>query len=138
MIWTDIAGNTIRVAQQKTGTKLVLPLHPDLQALLAIAPRKQATILATELGADLLAQGLRQLRISSNSQRWSAYTLQGSWFAKAAARRLAEAGCTTKEVAAVTGHKSLNEIERYTRAADQERLAQEAVAKLSRGRTGRE
>ena len=40
MVWTDIAGNTIRVAQQKTGTKLVLPLHSDLQALLAIAPRE--------------------------------------------------------------------------------------------------
>jgi hypothetical protein len=58
MIWTDIAGNTIRVAQQKTGTKLVLPLHPDLQALLAIAPRKQATILATELGAAFPPKGL--------------------------------------------------------------------------------
>ena len=57
---------------------------------------------------------------------------------KAAARRLAEVGCTTKQVAAVTGHKSLNEIERYTRAADQERLAQEAVAKLRRRRTERE
>lgn len=35
-------------------------------------------------------------------------------------------------MAAITGHKSLAEIERYTRAADQERLAQQAVAKLKR------
>jgi integrase len=51
---------------------------------------------------------------------------------KAAARRLAEAGCSSKQIAAITGHKSLAEIERYTRAADQERLAVEAVEKQVR------
>ena len=35
---------------------------------------------------------------------------------KAAARRLAEAGCTAHEIAALTGHTSLREIECYTRA----------------------
>jgi integrase len=33
---------------------------------------------------------------------------------KAAARPLAEAGCTTHEIAAITGHKTLSEVERYT------------------------
>ncbi|WP_442859439.1 tyrosine-type recombinase/integrase [Bosea sp. Tri-49] len=33
---------------------------------------------------------------------------------KAAARRLAEAGCTAHEIASITGHKSLNEVQRYT------------------------
>ncbi len=42
----------------------------------------------------------------------------------------AEAGCTTKEVQAVTGHASLREVERYTKAAEQEKLARQAVAKL--------
>jgi len=42
---------------------------------------------------------------------------------KAAARRLAEAGCTEKEIAAVTGHTTLKEVARYTRAVDQKRLA---------------
>jgi len=50
---------------------------------------------------------------------------------KAAARRLAEAGCTEKEIAAVTGHTTLKEVARYTRAADQNRLAAGAVAKLT-------
>jgi len=49
---------------------------------------------------------------------------------KAALRRLAEHGGTTKEIAAVSGHRSLSEIERYTARADQARLAQSAVAKL--------
>ena len=49
---------------------------------------------------------------------------------KAALRRLAEHGSTTKEIAAMSGHRSLTEIERYTARADQARLAQSAVAKL--------
>ena len=48
---------------------------------------------------------------------------------KAAARRLAEAGCTEHEIAAITGHASLREIARYTRAADQRQLATAAMEK---------
>ena len=50
---------------------------------------------------------------------------------KAAARRLAEAGCSEKQIAAVTGHRTLKEVARYTRAADQELLAAQAVDKLT-------
>jgi integrase/recombinase XerD len=42
----------------------------------------------------------------------------------------AEAGATAHEIAAVTGHISLEEIERYTRAARKKRLADTAIAKL--------
>ena len=49
---------------------------------------------------------------------------------KAAGRRLAEAGCTAHEIMAVLGHKTLTEAERYTREADQARLAAAAFAKL--------
>jgi site-specific recombinase XerD len=37
---------------------------------------------------------------------------------KATARRLAEIGCTAHQIAAVTGHASLSEVQRYTKAAD--------------------
>ena len=49
---------------------------------------------------------------------------------KAAARRLAEAGCTEHEIAAITGHASLREVQRYTKAADQKRLAAAAMQKV--------
>jgi integrase len=45
------------------------------------------------------------------------------------ARRLAEAGCTMHEIAAIIGHASLNEVQRYTKAADQARLARAAMEK---------
>src|SRR5207247_11179099 len=47
---------------------------------------------------------------------------------KAAARVLAEAGCTAHEIGAITGHSSLAELVRYTKAADQRRLAEAAMA----------
>ena len=59
----------------------------------------------------------------------------------ACARRLhggyAEAGCSASEIAAITGHKTLAEVERYTRAADQERLARQAIRKQVETRSGK-
>jgi integrase len=54
---------------------------------------------------------------------------------KAACRRLAEAGCTEKQIAAISGHASLNDVARYTKAADQTHLAIAAMRKLSEGRS---
>jgi integrase len=51
---------------------------------------------------------------------------------KAAARRLAEAGCSANEIAAITGHTTLKEIERYTKAADQRKLATAAMGRLEK------
>jgi len=56
---------------------------------------------------------------------------------KAAGRRLAEAGCTANEIMAVLGHKTLTEAERYTREADQTRLAAEAMTKLEARKANR-
>ena len=50
---------------------------------------------------------------------------------KAAARRLAEAGCTVHEIAAITGRTTLKEVERYTKAVDRERLARSAKARMA-------
>ena len=48
---------------------------------------------------------------------------------KSAVCKLLEAGCTHKEVAAVTGH-SLGQIEYYSRSADQLRLNEAAMRKM--------
>jgi integrase len=48
---------------------------------------------------------------------------------KAACRRLAEAGCSANEIAAISGHATLKEVERYTRAADQARMARNAMVR---------
>jgi integrase len=55
---------------------------------------------------------------------------------KAGCTRLAEAGCSANEIASISGHRSLQEVERYTKAAEQERMARNAMARtvdLDRG-----
>jgi hypothetical protein len=58
----------------------------------------------------------------------------GTELRKAASRRLAEAGCSANEIAAITRHATLKEVSRYTKEAEQERLARAAIARLHRGR----
>jgi integrase len=50
---------------------------------------------------------------------------------KAACRRLAEAACTVHEIAAISGHASLREVERYTKAVEQVGLAKKVSAKTA-------
>jgi integrase len=52
---------------------------------------------------------------------------------KATARRLAEIGCSALQIAAITGHATLKEVQRYTNAADRKRIAREAMKKLIEG-----
>lgn len=42
-------------------------------------------------------------------------------------RRLAEAGCTSQQIMAITGHKNLAEVELYTGDVRRDLLAQEAI-----------
>ena len=51
---------------------------------------------------------------------------------KLAATRLANAGCSEREIMAITGHKSVAEVSRYTKARDQERLAEQAMQRRTK------
>jgi integrase len=123
-----IRDGILHVHQQKTGTELVIPLHSSLAAVIAETPAGNLTLLATQSGKPFSAAGFgnwfRDRCNEAGLGHCSAHGLR-----KAAARRLAEAGCTTHEIAAITGHASLSEIQRYTKAADQKRLALSAMEK---------
>lgn len=126
MGWQHVSGDAIAVKQQKTGKVLTIPLHPDLKIMLAALPRTNMTFIVTERGAPFTAKGLgdffkKQCRLAG-LKHCSAHGLR-----KAAARRLAEAGCSVNEIAAITGHASLREIAHYTAKADQGRLARQAL-----------
>jgi integrase len=54
---------------------------------------------------------------------------------KAASRRLAEAGCTPHQIMAVTGHRNLSEVTRYTEAVSQEQLARMALSNVGGTKT---
>ena len=137
MLWSDLVADTIRVVQQKTKTKLVIPLHESLSHLLSMAERDEEAILTTTYGKPFTVKGFGKMisdaiREAGLPRRCVAHGLR-----KAAARRLAEAGCSTSEIMAITGHKTLAEVERYTRAAEQERLARRAIKRQSENKSGK-
>jgi integrase len=124
-----VKGGVLSVMQEKTGARLAIPVHPDLQAILDATPPGQLTLLTTGSGKSYSAGDFsRQFRAWCDAaglpQRCKFHGLR-----KAALTRLADAGCTTHEIAAISGHKSLKEVERYTKAADQARLARAAMAR---------
>jgi integrase len=130
-----IRNGALQVKQEKTGVELVIPLHPALATIIAAAPRDHLTFVTTRLAGPFegsaFSRWFRNECDKAGLPHCSAHGLR-----KAAARRLAEAGCTTHEIGAITGHASLTELVRYTRAADQRRLAEAAMIK-TRTSTGK-
>src|SRR5450759_5330131 len=123
-----IRDGVVHVRQQKTGIELAIPIHAILAAIIAQTPANHLTLLTTQTGKPFSAAGFGNwFRDRCNEAGLSHCSAHG--LRKAAARRLAEAGCTMHEIAAITGHASLSEIQRYTKAVDQRRLALSAMEK---------
>ncbi len=117
---------------------VIIPLHPDFcEALAAMPPsnvvrlKPATTFLTTSFGEPFktaagFGNWFRQCCDEAGLPKgFSAHGLR-----KATARRLADLGCTAHQIAAVTGHATLAEVQRYTKAADRKRLAREAMNKL--------
>jgi len=108
-------------------------VHPKLQEIIDATPTVGVkTFLVTHFGKPYSAPGFsnwfRDLCDAANCLDVSAHGLR-----KAAGRRLAEIGCSANQIAAILGHASLSEVQRYTKAADRKRMAREAMAKLIEG-----
>lgn len=127
MGWQHVSGHRIKVRQQKTKGRLEIPMHPTLRAVMAATPRENMTFLVTSFGKPFTPAGFgnwfRERCDEAELRQCSAHGLR-----KAAARRLAEAGCSNQQIKAITGHKTDKEVSRYTAAADQVRLAEQAMA----------
>jgi integrase len=130
MGWADVVDASIHVVQGKTGEKLWIPLHPELQTVLDAWHAGNGLMLTTSVGNAFTDKGFSNFMADKIGEAGLPDRCVTHGLRKAAARRLAEAGCSTKEIAAVTGHTTLKEIERYTRAAEQRKLAASAMARL--------
>jgi integrase len=126
-----IHGGILTLARtQKTGAALSIQVSAELAtAIQATAPADSLVFLLNEYGRPFPAAGFsrwfaRHAKLAGLS-KCTAHGLR-----KAAARRMAEAGCTAPEIASVTTHKTLKEVQRYIDAADRVRLAANATAKL--------
>jgi integrase len=130
----DLHAGVLTIDQSKTKghdeSHLEIPIHPKLQTIIDATPTVGVkTFLVTHAGRPYTAAGFgnwfREICNFAGCPDVSAHGLR-----KAAARRLAEIGCTAHQIAAITGHASLTEVERYTKAADRKRMGREAMAKL--------
>jgi integrase len=126
-----IRDGVLQVRQAKTGTALEIPVHSDLRAILDASPGEHLTFLISPktgkpYRGNAISQQFRLWCDAAELPRCSAHGLR-----KAACRRLAEAGCSANEIAAISGHVTLSEVQRYTKAADQARMARNAMARTS-------
>jgi len=130
MAWPHISDNRIRVTQQKTGVELLIPLHSDLVATLAVAERKHVAILTTAYGQSFTVDGFSHWMRDAIKDAGLPLDCQPHGLRKAAGKRLAKAGASTKEIMSILGHTSLSQVQNYTADAEQEILADAAVIRL--------
>lgn len=124
-----VSGRMIRVKQQKTGADLWIPIHTRLAASLAVVPGNQMLFIVTNKGTGYTAKSFgdwfKDACIAAGLPHCSAHGLR-----KTAATRLADAGCTEAQIQSITGHRTSAEVQRYTKARDQVRLAEAAMASI--------
>jgi site-specific recombinase XerD len=139
MVWRFFARHDItfkkkpaRVLQEKTGTPLTIPIHAKLAEALAEANIRgdAPAFLLTHQGKPFTAAGFGNNFSECADRAGIKEQASAHGLRKAAATRLADAGCSPHEVMAITGHVSLSEVQRYTKAAQQERLAEQAMSKV--------
>jgi integrase len=121
----------INVVQQKTGTRVWISMHPDLKTVLDATPSDHLLFLISGHGQPFASANSFGNVISRWAKEAGLTGCPLHGLRKACARRLAEAGCSTLEIMSITGHKSMAEVERYVRAANQKRMSQAAMEKVS-------
>ena len=127
----DISDGRISIVQEKTGAALSIPIHAKLHEALRAYPTKGMHLIGDQHGRAIKSQSLSEMMTRAIAAAGLPRNCVPHGLRKAILRRIAEHGGSTKEIASVSGHKSLAEVERYTRDADQRKLSTAAIAKLA-------
>lgn len=140
MTWSQYDGRCIRLRQQKDRSTekpvLTIPVHASLKRELdawKAEGRKATTILTNTRGQPWTPEHLsREFGRQVKALGLGRYTLHG--LRKLAATRLAQAGCSVHEIAAIGGWRSLSMVQHYTKTVEQETMAQAAIVRLENAR----
>ncbi|GEC16429.1 integrase [Nitrobacter winogradskyi] len=107
-----------------------IPLHPELAASIAATATGDKTFLVTEFCKAFTANGFgnkfKDWCRQADLPHCSAHGIR-----KATATTLAENAATAHEIMSITGHRTLEEVERYTKAARMRKMADAAMTKLA-------
>jgi integrase len=154
MRWDDIKDGMILVKQekakkQKERKELWIPIHPKLAVELERVKREARervegrmkkgqkasfplTIMAKQTGQPYTHDGFGSLW-HREQHRLNCNGLPFHGLRKNATIALLEAGCTTDEVKAITGHSTDEMVKHYAEKVNQKKLAQRAMKKLVDG-----
>jgi integrase len=114
---------------KSTGVEVYVEETPEIREIIAATPSGHLAFLVTEFGTPFTAFSFGNwFRKKCNLAGLPHRSFHG--LRKACARRMAEAGCTPHEIAAITGHATLKEVARYTTDAERKRLAKSAMQKV--------
>jgi integrase len=133
MLRSDVVNGRIHVRQEKTGAELRIPIHPNLQKSLNAYGIKGKHLVGRLDGKPINAENLSRIVAAGARKAGLGEQCVCHGIRKARLRLLAESGASAKVIAALSGHKTLKEVERYTAAADVEHLTDMAVSMMKRG-----
>jgi integrase len=125
----DIKGDLMVWTQQKTNSIVTVPITKWVAEAFAATDMAGPTIVMTEYGLPFSAKSLTgRMRDWSGAAGLKGCTLHG--LRKTLGKRVTDAKGTTRQAMAVLGHETMEQAELYSRAADREDLARDALDKV--------
>jgi len=123
----------VRVRQLKTDALLSIRIHPELKEARDACPSGAPTFLVSQWGTPFTKESFgnwfRKRCNEAGLPQCAAHGLR-----KAASRRMAELNLSNQLIKSITGHSTDSEVARYTKNADQARMADDAMTALERPR----
>ena len=137
--WSAYKSGAITYRQGKTGDRVEVTAHRRLVEVLAETPRKGLVIVTGQRGLPMTTNGFLTMfkktraKLLEEGAIGEGLTFHG--LRHTAATMLADAGCDTRDIMSVTGHRTESVVSIYTRTADRKRRAASAVDRLEKAQT---
>lgn len=125
-----IRDGVIAIDTEKTGTRVTIPVLPELAETIAAGPTGELSIIASKKGQPIRKEVLGNL--FREACRAAGINKSAHGIRKAAATRAANNGATVATLEAIFGWEGGQMAALYTKAADRRRLAAEHMEKLSK------
>lgn len=130
--WFDFQKGIATIETKKGKKGLILPITPMLRDALNAVERKGETVLVTQYGKPFSEKSITgRMRVWTKAADMpTGCTLHG--LRKTLGKMLAESGASTRQLMEMLGHDDIEHAELYSREAEQQRMARDAMTKLTR------
>lgn len=118
----NITGDILTYRRQKTGEVAEVPVTKELRAAIAHLPDIAPAFLLKANGKPYARESIGNMFASAAKEVDMVARIHG--LRKALCVYWAEQGASVHQIAAMAGHSSLSEVERYTKAVDRKRIVQ--------------